>query len=125
LKEGDKNTKYFHRIANPHRRKNSIGQLAINGEVFTDPTKISSRIVEFYKTLFTDVGVRQPTFDNLPCAQLDSNDAGSLDRIFTEEEVAEAVKNMNGDKAPSPDGFLPILLVDLKGRYYADFSSPL
>ncbi len=31
LKEGDKNTKYFHRIANSHRRKNLIGQLAVNG----------------------------------------------------------------------------------------------
>jgi hypothetical protein len=91
LKEGDKNTKYFHQIANSHRRKNSIGQLAVNGEVFTDPSEISSRIVEFYKTLFTDVGVRRPTLDNLPCIQLDSNDAGSLDRVFTEEEVAEAV----------------------------------
>ena len=105
MKEGDKNTKYFHLIANSHRRKNSIGQLAVNGEVFTDPSEISSRIVEFYKTLFTDVGVRRPTLDNLLCIQLDSNDAGSLDRVFTEEEVAEAVPNMNRDKAPGPDGF--------------------
>ena len=73
--------------------------------MFTDPNEISTWIVEFYKTLFTDVGVRRPTLDNLLCIQLDSNDAGSLDRVFTEEEVAEAVKNMNGDKALGPDGF--------------------
>jgi hypothetical protein len=97
--------------------------------VFTDPNEISTWIVEFYKTLFIDVKVRQPTLDNLPSAQLDSNEADSLDRIFTEEEVTEAVKNMNGDKAPGPDGFslafFPNLLVDLKGGYYANFSSPL
>ena len=73
--------------------------------MFTDPNEISTRIVEFYKTLFTDDGVHRPTLDNLPCAQLDSNEAESLDGIFIEEEVAEAVKNMNRDKAPGPDGF--------------------
>jgi hypothetical protein len=85
--------------------------------VFTDPNEISTRIVEFYKTLFTDDGVRKPTLDNLPCAQLDSNEAESLDRIFTEEEVAEAVKNMNKDKAPGLDGFsLAFFFFNLAGR---------
>ena len=126
MKEGDKHTKYFHRIANSHHCKNSIGQLAVNGEVFTDPTEISSQIVEFYKTLFTDVGVRRPTLDNLLCIQLDSNDAGSLDRVFTEEEVAEAVPNMNRDKAPGPDGFSLAFFQfcwSILKEDYADFSS--
>ena len=39
------------------------------------------------------------------------------------------VKNMNRDKAPGLDGFLlaffQLLLVDIKGGYYADFSSSL
>ena len=36
LKEGDKNTKFFHRLANSHRRYNSISSLLINGEMSTD-----------------------------------------------------------------------------------------
>ena len=31
LKEGDKNTKFFHRLANSNRRYNSISSLSING----------------------------------------------------------------------------------------------
>ena len=35
IQEGDKNTKFFHRIANSHRRYNSISSLRINGDMST------------------------------------------------------------------------------------------
>ena len=31
LKEGDKNTGFFHRMANAHRRNNSLEKIKING----------------------------------------------------------------------------------------------
>jgi hypothetical protein len=34
FKEGDNNTKFFHRVANSHRRFNHVGVLRINGAVF-------------------------------------------------------------------------------------------
>ena len=43
MQEGDKNTKFFHRIANSHRRYNSISSLMINGEMSTDKEAISVR----------------------------------------------------------------------------------
>jgi hypothetical protein len=33
LREGDKNTHFFHSIANSHRRHNTIERIAVNGEV--------------------------------------------------------------------------------------------
>ena len=38
---GDKNTKFFHRIANFHRRFNSIDRLMVNGELSSDPEVIA------------------------------------------------------------------------------------
>ena len=105
LKEGDRNTKYFHRIANSHRRKNFIGSIIVDGETITDPAEINGKIVDFYSTLFTESGPRRPTIDDLTVSTIDESDVVCLDRAFTEEEVFEAVKHMNGDKAPGPDGF--------------------
>lgn len=36
LKEGDKCTKFFHRVANSNRRSNSLKSLSINGSISSD-----------------------------------------------------------------------------------------
>ena len=33
IREGDRNTRFFHRIANSHRRFNSIDRLLVDGEL--------------------------------------------------------------------------------------------
>jgi hypothetical protein len=42
LKEGDKCTKFFHRVANSNRRSNSIESLFVNGSISSDQQVISS-----------------------------------------------------------------------------------
>jgi hypothetical protein len=37
LKEGDKNTKKFHRVANSHHRYNHVESLSINGSMSNNP----------------------------------------------------------------------------------------
>ena len=49
VKEGDRNTKFFHRIANSHRRVNSIDRIMVNGVLSSDPTAIADYISQFYK----------------------------------------------------------------------------
>ena len=77
----------------------------MDGETITDPAEINVKIVDFYSTLFTENGPRRPTLDDLTVPNIDETDIVCLDRAFTKEEVFEAVKQMNGDKAPGPDGF--------------------
>ena len=105
LREGDKNTHFFHSIANSHRRHNTIERIAVNGEVFTDPADINLKIVEFYQNLFSETGGQRPLLDNLPFSGIDEADRANLDSQFSEEEVFGAVSSMCGDKAPGPDGF--------------------
>jgi predicted LPLAT superfamily acyltransferase len=44
---------FFTQVANSNRRNNSIEYLMVNGTIFTDHSKISEHIVQFYDSLYT------------------------------------------------------------------------
>ena len=105
LKEGDKNTKFFHKLANSHHRYNSISSLLINGEMSTDQNSIADNITHFYTNLYSgEVGWR-PKLDGIEFSMIPRDEALWLERPFDEEEVGGVLKAFNGDKAPGPDGF--------------------
>jgi hypothetical protein len=54
LKEGDNNTKFFHKVANSHRRYNHMESLSINGTRSNNPMKIKEHIVNYYYKLYTE-----------------------------------------------------------------------
>uniref|UniRef100_A0A2N9GX79 Reverse transcriptase domain-containing protein n=1 Tax=Fagus sylvatica TaxID=28930 RepID=A0A2N9GX79_FAGSY len=100
LKEGDKNTKFFHRLANSHHRYNSISSLLINGEMSTDQNSIADNITHFYTNLYSgEVGWR-PKLDGIEFSMIPHDEALWLERPFDEEEVGGVLKAFNGDKAP-------------------------
>ncbi|RVW77097.1 Transposon TX1 uncharacterized 149 kDa protein [Vitis vinifera] len=78
LKEGDRNTGFFHKMANAHRRRNNVDRIKINGAWLTEENGIRKGIANVFSALETP---------------------------FTEEEVFDALFGCNGDKAPRPDGF--------------------
>ena len=51
IREGDRNTKFFHRTTNSHRRFNTIDNLLVEGVLTSDPNSISACISHFYKTI--------------------------------------------------------------------------
>ena len=48
LKEGDRKMRFFHRVANSHRRNNSILNLRVNGVLTEDKEVIKGCIIQFY-----------------------------------------------------------------------------
>uniref|UniRef100_A0A2N9H0K3 Reverse transcriptase domain-containing protein n=1 Tax=Fagus sylvatica TaxID=28930 RepID=A0A2N9H0K3_FAGSY len=105
LKEGDKNTKYFHSVANSHRRHNSIRHLSMNGVLFTDQDPIKVEVSGFYRQLYIEDTTCRPSLDGLSFSSISPKEAAWLERSFEEEEICKVVSNMNGHKAPGPDGF--------------------
>jgi hypothetical protein len=105
LKEGDRCTKFFHRVANSNKRFNSIESLSVNGSVSSDQATIRNSAVQFYETLFSEPYCWRPRLDGLDFNSIEVAEAQFLELPFEEREVLEVVQGLNRDKAPGPDGF--------------------
>jgi len=71
LKEGDKNTNIFHRVANSHRKFNQVNFLKINGEISKNPVEIQEDIVQFYNNLYLENCSWRPRMDGLSFISID------------------------------------------------------
>jgi hypothetical protein len=65
LKEGDKNTKFFHRVANSHRKFNQVDSLNINGIISRNPAEIKEHLVHFYSNLYLENCSWRPMVEGL------------------------------------------------------------
>ena len=105
VKEGDNNTRFFHRVANSHRRTNHIRGLEVDGVLYEDEEEVRSKVVQFYPSLYTESDTWRPFMDGLEFARIEEDERLVLERDFSKEEVVKVLQKMEGDKAPSPDGF--------------------
>ncbi len=71
LREGDKNTHFFHRVANSKRRFNFIDHLSIGGAITNDQDVIGEGLVNFCSNLFSDEAIRHPLLDGLSFSSID------------------------------------------------------
>ena len=54
IKEGNNNTKFFHKMANSHRRYNHQRTLEVVGVVFEEEPEVTNQVVRFYKNLYKE-----------------------------------------------------------------------
>ncbi|WMV20014.1 hypothetical protein MTR67_013399 [Solanum verrucosum] len=92
IKNGDKNTKFFHRMAISHKRNNTIESLVINGEESSDPVAIRNEIVEFYQILYKETESWRPSLNILDVQTITEEEQILLSRDFEEKEVLEGIK---------------------------------
>ena len=105
LKEGDRNTGFFHKMANSHRRRNNIDRIRIGDQWLTGLEEVKLGIVKAFKELLGDPGEWRASPVGLNFSRLNDMEALSLEVPFTEDEVHVALVDLNRDKAPGPDGF--------------------
>ena len=105
LKEGDSNTRFFHRMANSNRRNNCIENLMIDGAVTTNQDRIVHHVKQFFKNLYSKQQVQHPFPNILDFPRISRDNVDWLEKPFEESKVLEVIKEFNGDKSPRPDGF--------------------
>ncbi|XP_026460621.1 uncharacterized protein LOC113361664 [Papaver somniferum] len=105
FKEGDRNTKFSHKMANAKRRRNCITKLEVAGRDVFNQEMIKDELQQYYTNLFTATSSISPSFDNMSFKRIEAGKQTWLERPFDETEVWEAIKKCGVNKAPGPDGY--------------------
>ncbi|XP_066347579.1 uncharacterized protein [Miscanthus floridulus] len=108
LKEGDKNTSYFHKQAVWRARINKIKKLKDQeGNWCDDPRQMQCMASEFFNDLYSaDPNVVPDELIDLIEPKISDTMNNDLCQDFSTEEIADALFQMGPLKAPGPDGFL-------------------
>ena len=77
----------------------------MDGVLYEDEEEVRSKVVHFYQSLYTESNSWHPSMDGLEFSSIGEAERLGLERDFSKEEVVKVLQDMEGDKAPSPDGF--------------------
>ena len=106
LREGDKNTKFFHARVNSRKKKNRISSLEnVEGVMSTEKHEMVQAIQQFYSELFTTSNPIDPetALEGLDVCVSEEQNAALIEP-YTEDDVSRALFHMNPSKAPGIDG---------------------
>ncbi|GJU75090.1 RNA-directed DNA polymerase, eukaryota, reverse transcriptase zinc-binding domain protein [Tanacetum coccineum] len=107
LKVGDRNNSYFHKVLKRRNYKSRINTVRdIMGNLFQGEDVVVQFVNHFHKFLGTEEPVRDfEPFSHLIMKKLAAVDANFMVREVCDEEIKEAMFQIDGNKAPGPDGF--------------------
>ncbi|XP_040990995.1 uncharacterized protein LOC121238231 [Juglans microcarpa x Juglans regia] len=107
LREGDRNTKFFHQCASLRRKVNMIKKLVDDdGQEVHSNERISSLFQDYYKEFFStsspeNISTCLESMEPRVTEDMNAN----LTRIYTQQEIEEALFQMEGLSSPGLDGF--------------------
>lgn len=126
LKEGDMNSKFFHRILSHRRAKNAIVKLEKeNGDLMEEEGVIIGEINKFYKQLFSASNQPARGIEGIEWCPISSLHSELLERSFSLEKIRDAVFDSEGGKSPGPDGFTVLFFQKMWGVIKEDLCKVL
>ena len=110
LREGDKNTKYFHALVQGRRRRNRLNKLQRDNGTWTEgEEELCKEMEDYYRNLLNgnEGGDLTEVLDGIPHSITDEMNENLLKPVL-EDEITSVVFSMNPDKAPGIDGMSPL-----------------
>ncbi|CAM8969112.1 unnamed protein product [Rhodiola kirilowii] len=105
LNEGDQNTKFFHRSASWRASKNKISSILVDGNWIEEPGIIKQAAHDHFSAIFRKPSICSWELENVQFASVNDLQNEGLERSIDEEEIQQALRECDGNKAPGPDGF--------------------
>jgi hypothetical protein len=103
LKEGDANSKFFHKCIKLRKSMNSIKALKENDGWVASPFEVRRKVVNYFTNHFADDRWERPKLDGVVFGSLSDAENGVLEAPFSLMEIEAVVKDSDGGK--SPDGY--------------------
>ena len=108
LEEGEQPSRYFFNLQRIKAQRSHISSVYdLNGTEVSSQEEIEKAHVDFYSRLFSeepvDAALQDDLLSSLP-RQLSSDQASSCEGQMTLDEMTFALRKMNSNKAPGPDG---------------------
>ena len=94
LKEGDKNTGFFHRMTNAHRRNNSMEKIKINGRWLEEEQEVREGVVNVFQQLLSEELAWKANIEGLNLQRLNHIEAEGLEQPFIKEEIHATLMGM-------------------------------
>ncbi|KAK9937007.1 hypothetical protein M0R45_013825 [Rubus argutus] len=119
LKDGDRNTKFFHLTTLIQRRRNKIEGLFDDNDVWTtDCTSMKTIAINYFSRLFTFEASLDTLF-HIPnlFPDLEAQKISWIQRPLSRAEVNMAMFSIGGTKTPGPDGYPAIFYQKHWGIY--------
>lgn len=107
MKDGDRNTRYFHTCAKIKVAKANIACLVDGSNTLTDPHEIKAVILAYYQTLYSSSVVNSGIshlFDFVHKLATEDDNA-MLSSVPSWLEIRQAVFGLDAPSAAGPDGF--------------------
>lgn len=105
LREGDNNTKFFHKTLSRRNIINSAASVGVDGVTSDNPKLIKDSIKDYFKVHFEDCMGRILSLDDSHFNKLSFEQKVGLEKVFSQKEIKLVVFEGDDDKAPGPDGF--------------------
>ncbi|KAL6328045.1 hypothetical protein AAG906_033313 [Vitis piasezkii] len=122
VKEGDCNSKFFHKVDNG-RRNRKFNKVLENesGLVLNNSESITKEILLYFEKLYTSPIGESWSVEGLDRSPISEESASRLDSLFTEEEISKAIFQLDRDKASRLDGFTIVVFQDCWDVIKEDF----
>ncbi|GLU12860.1 hypothetical protein SLE2022_295180 [Rubroshorea leprosula] len=91
VREGDANTRFFHRIANGRKAQNHITGLWCDGCWVEEPIQVKKEVVNYFSKIFQGDTWNRPKPYGVNFKQIPTEDKQWLERPFSIEEIEEGL----------------------------------